>query len=260
MRYYRPFHLVDFSPWPFLGGCCGLTIVVGGILYLHYGNLILLKFGVILTLLIMVVWWRDVIRESTYLGKHNSIVKRGIKYGMILFIVSEVMLFFSLFWAFFHNSLSFSIDVGGCWVPRGIEALDYKAVPLLNTALLLSSGMFVTLAHYGIIRGFRELSLKALGGGVIFGLIFTVLQGFEYSVASFTIADSVYGSVFYLMTGAHGLHVIIGSIFLIVCWFRFYLFQFRDDDPVGFELAAWYWHFVDVVWLFLYIFVYCWGC
>ena len=133
--------------------------------------------------------------------------------------------------------MSFSIDVGGCWVPRGVEALDYKAVPLLNTALLLSSGMFVTLAHYGIIRGekisidpnflrvpgikinwnYRDLSLRALGCGVVFGLIFTILQGFEYSVASFTIADSVYGSVFYIMTGAHGLHGIVGSIFLVVC-------------------------------------------
>jgi len=193
------------------------------------------------------------------LGKHNTIVKRGIKYGMILFIVSEIMLFFSLFWAFFHNSLSFAVELGGCWVPRWVEALDYKAVPLLNTALLLGSGMLVTWAHYGIIRGWRVVGLRALGSGVALGLLFTCLQGFEYYVASFTIADSVYGSVFYLMTGAHGLHVIIGSVFLTVCWFRLLYYQFRDDDPVGFELAAWYWHFVDVVWLFLYIFVYCWG-
>jgi len=178
---------------------------------------------------------------------------------MILFILSEICFFFSFFWAFFHSSLVPTIELGSVWPPQGIEVLNPFSVPLLNTAVLLSSGATVTWAHHAIISGKRDEAIQGLFLTLILGALFTSLQVMEYIEASFCIADSVYGSVFFVATGFHGLHVIIGTTFLAVCWFRLLYHQFTRHHHFGFEAASWYWHFVDVVWLFLYVCIYWWG-
>lgn len=194
--------------------------------------------GLVLIIGTMIVWWRDVIREATYQGRHTFIVRQGLKYGMILFIVSEVCLFFSFFWAFFHSSLAPTIDIGGVWPPIGVNPLDPFSIPLLNTAILLSSGATVTWAHHGMISGRRKEAVGSLALTVVLGLIFTSLQAMEYYEASFTITDSVYGSTFFVTTGAHGGHVLIGSTFLLVCLYRLVNFQFTKHHHLGFEAAA----------------------
>ena len=215
--------------------------------------------GLITIVFTMIVWWRDVIREATFQGHHTLMVKQGLKYGMLLFIASEVLFFFSFFWAFFHSSLSPTIELGAVWPPQGIDPLNPFSVPLLNTAVLLSSGATVTWAHHAIISGRRGEAIRGLTATVVLGLIFTALQAMEYYEAPFAISDSVYGSTFFVATGFHGLHVIIGTTFLAVCLGRLVSHQFTRHHHFGFEASSWYWHFVDVVWLFLYICIYWWG-
>ena len=235
---YHPYHLVDPSPWPLVGACGAFFTTVGGVMYFHYSQSGLLVLGLILIIGTMIVWWRDVIREGTYQGCHTFIVRQGLKYGMILFIVSEVCLFFSFFWAFFHSSLAPTIDMGSVWPPVGVNPLDPFSIPLLNTAILLSSGATVTWAHHGVISGRRKEAIRSLALTVILGVVFTSLQGMEYYEAPFTISDSVYGSSFFVTTGAHGGHVLIGSMFLLVCLYRLVKFQFTRHHHLGFEAAA----------------------
>nr|YP_001648666.1 cytochrome c oxidase subunit III [Igernella notabilis]ABW83946.1 cytochrome c oxidase subunit 3 [Igernella notabilis] len=256
---YSPYHLVEPSPWPYIGACGAFFTTTGFILFFHYNRGGVLFIGLMTLVFTMAVWWRDVIRESTFQGHHTLIVKQGLKYGMILFIVSEVCLFFSFFWAFFHSSLNATVEIGAVWPPQGTYPLNFFSIPLLNTAILLSSGVTVTVAHFALISGNRQLTVVGLLVTVVLGLIFTVFQGVEYFAAPFAISDSIYGATFFLTTGAHGAHVLIGSIFLLVCLFRAINYQFIKEEAIGFELAAWYWHFVDVVWLFLFIFMYWWG-
>jgi cytochrome c oxidase subunit 3 len=178
---------------------------------------------------------------------------------MILFIVSEVMFFFAFFWAFFHSSLAPTIEIGSVWPPLGIEVLNPWDIPLLNTLILLLSGVTVTWAHHSIVAGERKQAIISLTLTVSLGIIFTIFQALEYIEANFTISDSVYGSTFYMATGFHGFHVLIGTIFLSVCLLRLFYKHFTRQHHFGFEAAAWYWHFVDVVWLFLFITIYWWG-
>ena len=229
------------------------------VVYFHYSPAWVLSFGLIIIVITMVVWWRDVIREATYQGHHTLVVKQGLKYGMILFILSEVCLFFSFFWAFFHSSLVPTVEIGAVWPPRGVDPLNPFSIPLLNTVVLLSSGATATWTHHAIISAERKEAIVGLVLTVFLGILFTGLQAMEYYEASFTISDSVYGSTFFLTTGAHGAHVLIGSSFLLVCLFRLIYHQFTRHRHFGFEAAVWYWHFVDVVWLFLFIFMYWWG-
>ena len=257
----HPFHLVDESPWPLFTSIAVLTTLVGGVLYMHnfkYGFSTLI-FGLLFLILCFTVWWEDVICEATYEGHHTSYVQKGLRYGMLLFIVSEIMFFVAFFWAFFHSSLSPAIQIGAVWPPKGIEVLDPWSVPALNTVILLLSGATVTWAHFALVGGKRVDVIIGLGLTIMLGCIFTMLQLFEYISASFTISDSVYGSVFYMATGFHGFHVLIGTTFLIVCYRRHLDYQFSKQHHFGFEAAAWYWHFVDVVWLFLFISIYWWG-
>jgi cytochrome c oxidase subunit 3 len=258
---YHGFHLVTPSPWPLVLSLSALMVTIGGVMYMHafHGGYNLLPFGLLLTALLMFIWWRDVIRESTYQGFHTSLVQSGLRNGMILFIISEILFFVAFFWAFFHSSLAPSVELGAIWPPKGIEALNYLEVPLLNTIILLSSGATVTWAHHSIIGGERKNAILALLLTVILAVIFTILQGMEYYEAPFTIADGIYGSTFFLATGFHGFHVIIGTIFLSVSLIRLIDYQFTKNHHFGFEAAAWYFHFVDVVWLFLYISIYYWG-
>ena len=257
----HPYHLVDESPCPLITSIAVLTTTVGGVLYMHgfKNGLFTLLFGLIFLVSCMTAWWQDVVCEATYEGHHTSYVQKGLRYGMILFIVSEVMFFVAFFWAFFHSSLAPAIQIGAIWPPKGIHVFNPWEVPFLNTLILLLSGASVTWAHYALVDGNREDTFFALLLTVGLGFIFTCFQIFEYVEAPFTMADGIYGSVFYMATGFHGFHVLIGTTFLIVCLVRHINYHFTPQHHFGFEAAAWYWHFVDVVWLFLFISIYWWG-
>nr|YP_010000657.1 cytochrome c oxidase subunit III [Chaetops frenatus]QOD96556.1 cytochrome c oxidase subunit III [Chaetops frenatus] len=253
------YHMVDPSPWPILGATAALLTASGLTLWFHYNTPYLLALGLTLILLVMAQWWRDIVRESTFQGHHTPTVQKGLRYGMALFITSEAFFFLGFFWAFFHSSLAPTPELGGQWPPVGIKPLDPMDVPLLNTAILLASGITVTWAHHSIMEANRKQAAQALTLTVLLGFYFTALQAMEYYEAPFSIADGVYGSTFFVSTGFHGLHVIIGSLFLLVCLFRLIKYHFTPTHHFGFEAAAWYWHFVDVVWLLLYISIYWWG-
>lgn len=255
------FHLVDPSVMPLVSSLSALTLTTGSVAYFHgysCGTLTTI-FGFISLLACMFLWWRDVVREGTFEGSHTNVVQLGLRYGMILFIVSEVMFFFAFFWAFFAASLAPTIEIGNIWPPKGIDVFDAKAIPLLNTLILLCSGATITFSHHAITAGDKINAAWALLLTIILAAIFSALQGFEYVSANFTITDGIYGSTFFMATGFHGLHVFIGTCFLVVCLLRMVRNHYTIDHHFGFEAAAFYWHFVDVVWLFLYVAVYYWG-
>nr|YP_011010672.1 cytochrome c oxidase subunit 3 [Halobates zephyrus]WPW47352.1 cytochrome c oxidase subunit 3 [Halobates zephyrus] len=255
----HPFHLVDPSPWPLTGSIGAMTMTSGMVMWFHMKNPTLMMLGIMILLLTMIQWWRDIVRESTYQGKHTIMVTNGLKWGMILFIISEIFFFISFFWAFFHSSLAPTIEIGMTWPPKGIKTFNPMDIPLLNTTILLSSGITITWAHHSIMNKNHSQTIKGLFMTVTLGIYFTILQAYEYLESPFTISDSVYGSCFFMATGFHGIHVIIGTTFLLVCLIRTMKFHFSNKHHFGFEAAAWYWHFVDVVWLFLYISIYWWG-
>nr|YP_086912.1 cytochrome c oxidase subunit III [Bipes biporus]AAT08587.1 cytochrome c oxidase subunit III [Bipes biporus] len=255
----HPFHMVDPSPWPLTGAIAALLMTAGLALWFHQGKMLVLFTGMIVLVLTMLQWWRDITRESTYQGHHSTKVQKGLRYGMVLFITSEVFFFLGFFWAFYHSSLAPTPEIGGQWPPTGIMPLNPMEVPLLNTAVLLASGVTVTWAHHSIMNNSRTDATTGLAMTALLGLYFTALQMMEYYEAPFTISDGIYGSTFFVATGFHGLHVIIGSTFLLVCLLRQLHYHFTTTHHFGFEAAAWYWHFVDVVWLFLYISIYWWG-
>lgn len=261
------FHIVDFSPWPALGALAAAQIVLSLVAYFHYASSSSFYLFISLFQLSWVLfrWFSDITTESTIRGQHTSLVRRGLRLGMVLFILSEVMFFFSFFWTFFHVSVSPSIWVGCLWPPAGVLAIDFTTLPLLNTALLLSSGVAVTYAHRALTAdsasdiGKRGRITHGLVAAITYGVLFTAGQLFEYNNAPFSINDGIYGSTFFLMTGFHGLHVLIGTCFLYVCLLRHRRYHFSQYRHLGLEFAIWYWHFVDVVWLFLYLFVYVWS-
>nr|YP_009485583.1 cytochrome c oxidase subunit III [Amblythyreus gestroi]AVZ00719.1 cytochrome c oxidase subunit III [Amblythyreus gestroi] len=255
----HPYHLVDYSPWPLTASIGAMTTTSGMILWFHKNNMMLYMLGMTILVLTMIQWWRDITREGTYQGKHTLAVSMGLKWGMILFIVSEIFFFISFFWGFFHSSLSPTIEIGMSWPPNGIQTFNPMQIPLLNTMILLCSGITVTWAHHSLMESNHTQAMQGLFFTVMLGLYFTALQAYEYYESSFTISDSVYGSCFFMATGFHGIHVIIGTTFLLVCLMRHMLNHFSAKHHFGFEAAAWYWHFVDVVWLFLYISIYWWG-
>nr|YP_010264224.1 cytochrome c oxidase subunit III [Ophrygonius sp.]UFK32141.1 cytochrome c oxidase subunit III [Ophrygonius sp.]UIN24736.1 cytochrome c oxidase subunit III [Ophrygonius sp.] len=255
----HPYHLVEESPWPILGALSVMTLLLGMIQWFHKFSNTLLILGIMSTLLIMYQWWRDIVRESTFQGLHTYKVTMGMRWGMILFIISEIFFFISFFWAFFHSSLSPNIEIGMMWPPMSINAFNPIQIPLLNTLILLSSGISVTWAHHSLMENNYNQTLNSLFITIMLGIYFTMLQVYEYFEAPFSISDSVYGTTFFMATGFHGLHVMIGTTFLLICLIRQYFTHFSSIHHFGFEAAAWYWHFVDVVWLFLYISIYWWG-
>nr|WDV10594.1 cytochrome c oxidase subunit III [Bhutanitis thaidina] len=259
MKHNHPYHLVDYSPWPLSGAIGTMTLMTGLIKWFHNFNMNLMILGYIIIILTMYQWWRDICRESTLQGKHTILVSKGLRWGMILFIISEVFFFLSFFWAFFHSSLSPNIEIGSMWPPKNIMTFNPFQIPLLNTIILITSGISVTWAHHSIMENNFSQTSQSMIITIMLGMYFTLLQIYEYYEAPFCIADSIYSSTFFMATGFHGLHVIIGTIFLMTCFFRHFNKHFSNKHHFGFEAAIWYWHFVDVVWLFLYISIYWWG-
>jgi cytochrome c oxidase subunit 3 len=257
----HPFHLVSPSPWPVNTSVSLLNTTVSAALTFHLfiqklTTVLLSVFSVIYS---MSLWFRDVISEGTYLGNHTLAVQRGLNMGVALFIASEALFFLAIFWAFFHSALSPTVELGASWPPMGIQSINPFELPLLNTIILLSSGVTVTYAHHSLIQGNRSGALYGLLNTIILALIFTAFQGVEYTVSSFTISDGTYASCFYFGTGFHGLHVMIGTAFLWVGLWRLLAYHLTENHHLGLESGILYWHFVDVVWLFLYISVYYWG-
>lgn len=256
----HPYHLVDPSPWPLTSSFAAGAMLFGIILWAHHGTRWVFFAGLIGVLASMYLWFRDVVREARTPGIHTPVVRLGMRYGMMLFIASEVMFFVAFFWAYFHFAL-YPEHVAGAakaiWPPAGIHTFDPFHLPLLNTLILLLSGCTVTWAHHALLENDRKGMLQGLGLTVLLGITFTFFQAVEYAEAPFAFSGGgIYPSVFFLATGFHGFHVIIGTIFLAVCWVRAWKGHFTPQRHFGFEAAAWYWHFVDVVWLFLFVCIY----
>lgn len=273
------YHILPPSPWPFVGSAAATVMAIGligwikgGVLGIEKGNWAIFAAGVAGVLYTMFGWWSDVAKEAKA-GDHTPVVSIGLRYGMILFIASEVMFFVGWFWAFFDFSLfpahivydsvtktvSVAADVAAQWPPKGLEVIDAFRFPLLNTLILLTSGTTITWAHHALIHGDRDGLKKGLWVTIILGLLFSSIQAYEYADAPFPFKGLNYGASFFMATGFHGFHVMIGTIFLIVCQIRVYRGDFTPQQHFGFEAAAWYWHFVDVVWLFLFVSIYVWG-
>jgi len=257
----HPFHLVSPSPWPIFTSLSLLNLTTSGVLTMHgFENAHYFLIAALVALISsMSFWWRDVVSEGTFLGNHTLAVQKGLNMGVILFIVSEGLFFLAIFWAFFHSALSPTIELGAQWPPMGIEAVNPFELPLLNTVILLSSGASVTYAHHALIQGNRSGALYGLITTVLLAVVFTGFQGIEYNVSSFTISDGAFGSCFYFGTGFHGLHVMIGTAFIAVGLWRTYAYHLTENHHLGLEAGILYWHFVDVVWLFLFISIYYWG-
>ena len=256
------YHVVPPSPWPIVMSFALLALAAGGIGWMHaypWGKWVFFL-GLASVLFTFYCWWSDVVREANQ-GDHTPVVQLHHRYGMILFIASEVMFFVAWFWAFFDASLfpSSAEVIGGVWPPHGMSLINPFELPLLNTLILLCSGTTITWSHHALIHGDREGAKKGLWCTIILGVVFSAVQAFEYYHAPFAFSGNIYGATFVMATGFHGFHVLVGTIFLAVCLKRLYNGDFTPKQHFGFEAAAWYWHFVDVVWLFLFITIYVWG-
>ena len=267
------YHIINPSPWPLIGAFSGFLMAFGAVFWmkgLSLGGLAVGPYvfgaGTLGVLYTMLSWWKDVTHEANS-GDHTRVVQLHHRYGMIMFIASEVMFFVAWFWAYFEAALYTADPIqatrveftGGVWPPKGIEAFDPWHLPLLNTLILLTSGTTVTWAHHALLHGDRKGLKYGLWLTIILGVLFTACQAYEYAHAHFGFSGSIYSATFFMATGFHGAHVIIGTIFLAVCLLRAYAGDFTPKQHLGFEFAAWYWHFVDVVWLFLFAAIYVWG-
>jgi len=257
----HPYHIVDQSPWPLALSGVLLSLTLSAALSFHNYPMgeILLLFSFILLNWGMGLWFKDIITEASFLGAHTDKVQKGISLGVVLFITSEVLFFVSIFWAYFHSSLAPTIEIGSEWPPKGIEPIDASEVPTANTAILLSSGSAVTVSHHSLVDRSIDWANYGSVATIVMAVMFTLLQGMEYFGLSYTITDSVFGTVFYMSTGFHGLHVIIGTLFLLTGAVRIFSYQVTNTHHVGIESGILYWHFVDVVWLFLFGAIYFWG-
>ncbi len=256
---FNPYHLISARPWPILTSNFILSLLITRLILI---NKKILR-GVLISFMIVVIiaysWWKNVHQESSCQGDHSFLVINGLKIGIILFISSEILFFSSFFWSFFHSRISPTLEIGVNWPPFLITPFNPISIPLLNTILLLSSGISVTWAHHSIIKGNFKNSKNSLILTIILGVVFSLFQGLEYKEAPFCISDSTFGTTFFISTGFHGIHVLIGTSFLMITLKRFNNLINSPAHIVGFECAAWYWHFVDVVWLFLYRMIYWWG-
>ncbi|KAF3419749.1 cytochrome c oxidase subunit 3 (mitochondrion) [Frieseomelitta varia] len=256
MKKNFPFFLVKISPWPIIMSLNLMNLFISIVLWINFKFLLLMIIMFMNLIMIKILWFRDIIRESTFMGYHTFYIKIMLKFSMIMFIISELFFFISFFWTFFHSSISPSIEINMIWPPKMIKVFNYMEIPLLNTFTLITSGFYITLSHLYFLNNFFYKSMKALLSTILMGLYFSMIQMFEYMNSYFCINDSIYGSIFFLSTGFHGIHVLVGTIMLIVSFIRMYKFHFSLIHHINFELSIWYWHFVDVIWLFLYLFYY----
>ena len=254
------YHILEPDIWPFVGSFSALTFTSGMVLYMHEmaSAHLVLGLGIAGLIATFFAWFGNIVKEAER-GDHTPIVQLHMRYGMILFIASEVMFFVAWFWAYFNAALFPTEAVGGVWPPEGIDTFDPWHLPFLNTLILLTSGTTVTWAHHSLLHNDREGLKWGLTLTVVLGVLFSIVQAYEYSHAAFGFSGSIYGATFYMATGFHGFHVIVGTIFLLVCLIRASMGQFTPQKHFGFEAAAWYWHFVDVVWLFLFVSIYVWA-
>ncbi|WP_321397618.1 cytochrome c oxidase subunit 3 [Emcibacter sp.] len=259
------YHLVDPSPWPIVCSFGAFVLMFGMVMLMHFDTSWVAIVGALIVVYGAYSWWGDVINEGEHQGHHTALVQLGLRYGMFLFIISEVMFFVAWFWAYFNASVTsveqfelgkMTSDIHAMWPPAGVETLDPWHLPLVNTLILLTSGCTVTWAHHSLVEGDRSSFIRMLTFTILLGAMFTGVQAYEYAHASFGFEDGIYSSTFYMATGFHGAHVLIGTIFLFVNLMRALRGHFKPNHHFGFEAAAWYWHFVDVVWLILFFCIY----
>ena len=257
------YHILNPSIWPFIGSIAAFVMLFGAVVLFHSDNPWMFIAGFVGVLFVMYVWWSDTVKENQ-VGDHTPVVLIGLRYGFILFIMSEVMFFLAWFWSFFKHAMYPMGDMSplqdGQFPPAGIEVFDPWHLPLINTLILLCSGAAATWAHHAIAHDEdRKSMVQGLVVAVGLGVLFTIFQAYEYQHAAFGFSGNIYGANFFMATGFHGFHVIVGTIFLAICMLRAMRGHFTKDQHLGFEAAAWYWHFVDVVWLFLFAAIYVWG-
>ncbi len=253
------YHILPPSIWPFIASMGAFFMLFGAVLWMHGNGPWLFAIGLTGVLYTMIGWWSDTIQESKA-GDHTPVVQIGLRYGFIFFIMSEIMFFAAWFWSFFKHAMYPMEASGGVWPPVGIETFDPWHLPLINTLILLCSGAAATWAHHALVHENNREDMKwGLILAVGLGILFTIFQIYEYGHAAFGFAGNIYGANFFMATGFHGAHVVIGTIFLAICLLRLTQGDFSPEKHFGFEAAAWYWHFVDVVWLFLFGAIYIWG-
>nr|DBA43499.1 TPA_asm: COX3 [Bombus convexus] len=256
MKKNFPFHMVTLSPWPIIVSFNLLNTMLSLILWMYMNNILSITFNISISSISILLWFRDIVRESTFQGMHSLYIIKMLKFSMIMFIVSELFLFISFFWTFFHNSISPSIEINLIWPPKMIKIFNPFEIPLLNSITLIMSGFTVTLSHHYILNNKFNLSISMLSYTIILGSYFTLMQLFEYYNSFFCINDSIYGSIFFLSTGFHGIHVIMGTLMLSYSLIRMMNKHFSNIHHINFEFSIWYWHFIDVIWLFIYMFYY----
>nr|ALO64635.1 cytochrome c oxidase subunit III [Andrena haemorrhoa] len=255
----HPFHMVTLSPWPLMTSISIMNTFLSMTLLMYLKMKLLLAISLMMLIMCLFQWWRDVIRESTFQGFHSLTVTKLTKMSMILFIISELLFFVAFFWTYFHSSITPSIEIGMNWPPLSIEQFNPYNIPLLNSIILISSGLTITWSHYSMLNNNLLETKISLILTIILGMYFTMLQVYEYMEAPFCFNDSIYGSIFFMTTGFHGLHVNIGLIFIMICLMRLMKNHFSKMHHLNFETASWYWHFVDIIWLFVYITIYWWN-
>nr|QHD26486.1 cytochrome c oxidase subunit III [Lepidotrigona terminata] len=256
MKKNFPYFMVSLSPWPIIMSINLMNFLVSTIIWINMKNFLLMTLMFFNILVVMFLWNRDIVRESTFMGKHTLTLKNMIKMSMIMFILSELFFFISFFWTFFHSSISPSIEIDMVWPPKAIKVFNFNEIPLLNTFTLVTSGFLVTISHHQLINNNMSKSIKMMMFTILMGAYFSTIQLLEYKESYFCLNDSVYSSIFFISTGFHGIHVIVGTLFLMVSMFRMYNMHFSKIQNINYELSIWYWHFVDIIWLFLYFFYY----
>nr|DBA43577.1 TPA_asm: COX3 [Bombus fervidus] len=256
MKKNFPFHMVTLSPWPIISSMSLMNFLLSIIIWIYMNNLIMMNYNLIILIMSVFMWFRDIVRESTFQGMHSMYVMKMLKFSMIMFIISELFFFISFFWTFFHNSISPSIEINSMWPPKMIKFFNPFEIPLLNSIILIMSGFTVTLSHYNTLNNKFKSSVYMLLMTIILGFYFNIMQVFEYYNSYFCINDSIYGSIFFLSTGFHGMHVLIGTLMLLYSLIRMMNNHFSSIHHINYEFSIWYWHFVDVIWLFIYMFYY----